>query len=48
MDIKIIQTGPSRTSGDCTTYFKAKFEKIQRCNSLCIGFLKKDQVNGET
>lgn len=26
MDIKIIQTGTSHTCGDCTTYYKAKFE----------------------
>lgn len=26
MDIKIIQTGPSRIGGDHTTYYKAKFE----------------------
>ena len=40
MDIKIIQTGPSRTGGDCTTYFKAKFETNPTLQQFIAWILK--------
>lgn len=40
MDIKIIQTGPSCTNGDYTTYFKAKFETNPTLQQLVHWILK--------
>lgn len=40
MDIKIIQTGHSCTNGDCTTYFKAKFETNPTLQQFVAWILK--------